>query len=748
MAIMGLNLPTDIPWKQTCVTQDMMASEACEPRHPPKWQSSIAVSQYVPEEEYQVYPGRKVTYVKVTCTITGYQPRDKEIEGRINFRGVSVQTINNLDSLLEAYLPCTGALIQVAVSPRKGGVVLDNYPYFMDFQPKKRELYEMVTETGERSSRSVEALKIGKASGSSESVEVLDIDQGGSVGASGSVSYAGIGVSGSYQESHQGQWGTKQIGAQESSVSRSTDESREKRESDSHTTQLSQMYHLLDSYHQGTNRALFFVQPRPHILEMPTGFVRGPRSVEGIQEFFLVVNQPKDQEGFEISVRLDTSHLTVVPIMDYDRSRTDTVYCKASADIPTREDAPDARQQISLVSDGDRVGTIKYNCFKREAHSSTPYVPPAGYKIDLGNNDGYIDTVNVGYHGTSHVDVDPSGESLTVYCDAVSHVCTYEDHTITVLYSAPDNVKDDVYKWPASAERDVLVFLISREPTKKIGDKNVLLITTRELCCGTLPKPRASKKSHRNIQGIADVVGLADWGGKALSLPPSKYSAVTGRASLAAVREDHARASTAMERNMGQTMTAYGGRASSPAASSCDAAAQTTREGERSRGPEASPSAGTSRSQAERSRGEDSLGGAGAQTRMTAREANELTATIRDAMLQSVGSRRRDGAEPVPYIETDLFHLQLQRQMLQTPPGRELLLRPVTEVLEEEMAVRLERHFRRPADQIPCGRIVDQSVEDLARILDIDLAGARRLKLACLDVPLYDTPGGCNASAE
>src|ERR1700722_1078813 len=127
MAIMGLNLPTDVPWEQLCVTEDMMAAEACETPHPPKWRSSIAVARYVPDVDYQVYPGRKVSYLKVTCTVSGYQPRDREVEGRINFGGVSVQTIADLDSLLDAYLPCTGALIQVAVSPLRSGVSRGDY---------------------------------------------------------------------------------------------------------------------------------------------------------------------------------------------------------------------------------------------------------------------------------------------------------------------------------------------------------------------------------------------------------------------------------------------------------------------------------------------------------------------------------------------------------------------------------------------------------------------------------------------
>jgi hypothetical protein len=674
MAIMGLNLPTDVPWEQLCVTEDMMAAEACEIHHPPKWRSSIAVARYVPDVDYQVYPGRKVSYLKVTCTVSGYQPRDREVEGRINFGGVSVQTIADLDSLLDAYLPCTGALIQVAVSPRRSGVSRGDYPYFMDFQPKKRELYEMVTETGERSSRSLEDLRIGKASGTSQSQEVLDIDQGGSAGGSVGVSYAGVGVSGSYQSSTQGQWGTKQVGAQESSVSRSTDESREKRETESHSTQLSQMYHLLDSYHLGTNRAIFFVQPRPHILEVPTGFVRGPRSVEGIQEFFLVVNQPVDQDGFEVSVRLDTSHLTVVPIMDYDRSRTATVSCSATVDIPTRDDAPDTPQQASLQdSDGDRVGTIYYNCFKREQHNSTPYVPDGGYKIDLDNNGGYIDLANVASHGSSHVDVDPAGGGLTVFCDATGHVCNYADHDITVGYWAPDNVEADNYKWPAHVQRDVLAFLISREPTQKVGEKNVLLITTRELCCGG---------SRLMLTGVSDVIGLVSAAGKALSLPPSRFAASKGQPSLAARRESDR-----------------------PAA------------------------------------GQTADGSTAPPAMMAARDANDLTATIRNAMIQSAGSRARDGAPPISYIETDLFHQQFHRRLLQSGPGRDTLRRPVTDVANAAMARHIARHFKRSADEIECGRIAAQSVVDLAAMLRVSPAEARQLKLACLGVPLNEANG-------
>lgn len=704
MAILGLNLPTDIAWKLSCVSKDMMAIAACTTHLPPKWQSSIAISQYVPEEEYQVYPGRKITYLKVTCSITGFQPRDKEVEGRINYSGISVQTIDNIDSLLEAYLPCTGALIQVAVSPpnRLRGTPLDRYPYFMDFQPKKRELYEMVTETGERSSRSLESLKIGKASGNSESLEVLDIDQGGSSGGSANVSYGGAGVGGSYQQSTQGQWGTKQLSNQESSISRSTDESRERRESESHTTQLSQMYHLLDSYHMGTNRALFFVQPRPHILEVPTGFVRGPRGVEGIQEFFLVVNEPNDMDGFVVSVRLDTSHLTIVPIMDYDTSRTGSVFCKAIADIPTRDDIPDARQTLGLQdSDGDRVGTAYYNCFKRVAHSSTPYTPPQDYKIDVGNNGGYLDQVNAMYNGTSSVDVDPAGESLTVNCDASSHVCKFEHSDIDVGYNDPDNIGDDTFKWAGSAERNILVHLISREPIIRRGEKIVLLITTRQLCCGD-PGFIQSKGS------VADVMTLVDRAGKGITASVNSFAAVSGKANRTSTLEADRSGATNM----------------------ISPAWQATRDGMPCDGPAGIPDWMPRQPAAPPS----------SPPMMTAREANMLTATIREAMIQSAGSRRRDGVEPIAYIDTDLFHLQLRRQHLQTGPGRAILRRSVKDIVSWDTAKRLEQHFRMSLDEITCGRLSTLPADELANIVGIELAEARRLKLAFLGVALHETP--------
>ena len=74
-------------------------------------------------------------------------------------------------------------------------------------------------------------------------------------------------------------------------------------------TLISQLYSLLQGYHVGTNRVVFFMQPRPHIQDMKFTFVHGPRRLEGIQEFFLVVNRPKSISGLCVEAALETAHL-------------------------------------------------------------------------------------------------------------------------------------------------------------------------------------------------------------------------------------------------------------------------------------------------------------------------------------------------------------------------------------------------------------------------------------------------------
>ena len=210
MAVSGLNLPIDIPWERMCVTTDMLdTSEGAAAGMPPLWQSSLALYRYVPEDEYQVYPRRRILYLKLTCTITNFQPKDDQLVGLIDPGAFTYGYMLNDDIQrgLASSLPCTGAVVQVTVSPREAGRDRDSYPYFVDVQPRQRLLYEQATQTQERASRSLETLQVRKSAGTTDSLEVLDVDKGGGV----NLSIGGSGGGGQ----RAGEWGSKSMAKQD-----------------------------------------------------------------------------------------------------------------------------------------------------------------------------------------------------------------------------------------------------------------------------------------------------------------------------------------------------------------------------------------------------------------------------------------------------------------------------------------------------------------------------------------------------
>ena len=315
MTITTFSLPVDIPWKRIAFSEDMIDPVACDRKLPPRWQSSVAVFEYQPPDDQQRTDGSVVSYLKVACTVTGYQADGREIRIRERL-GRSGWTTGDLTNQLteEAshYYPCLGAVLEVVVAPHEDDkrFSLSQYPYFADFDPKKRELYEVVTDTGETMSRSLSDVNVQRGDTTLQSHEVRDTT---TLGASLSGSYAGVTASGSIAKES----GTVDLSQQTSSNLRTTDGAREARESFSHTTQLSQLYHQLDSYHLGSNRASFFLLPRPHTLQAPSTFVNGPREIEGVQEFMLVVVRPKEMEGFCVEAYLETAHLTGKSIPDW-----------------------------------------------------------------------------------------------------------------------------------------------------------------------------------------------------------------------------------------------------------------------------------------------------------------------------------------------------------------------------------------------------------------------------------------------
>ncbi len=192
------------------------------------------------------------------------------------------------------------------------GVISQNdYPHIVDFEPKKRDLYQAATEEGEILTGSKSEIVVTKSLSHTESSQ-MGVDakasagigkppqtKGGDEGIGG-----GAGISGGISAS----WGKTNTDTSTTQI----DSSRDRRERQAATTQIAQMYNLLTGYHEGTNRAMFLMLPRPHILQ-PTDmrtFVNGLRVIEGIQDFFLVVSRPRSVPGLFIKAVLDTGHFS------------------------------------------------------------------------------------------------------------------------------------------------------------------------------------------------------------------------------------------------------------------------------------------------------------------------------------------------------------------------------------------------------------------------------------------------------
>jgi hypothetical protein len=323
-------LPKDIPWTRLAFSPDMFDENFKDPSLPPKWRTSLAAFYYVvPEDDTNdLYPDRKLMYLRVVASITGVNlTQEGLLTDEFTKEALENLESNVLDSFqkstletiapeLSYYYPCKGAILQVAVFPNQEGGQVDiwNYPYIQDFEPKKREIYETLSKSGEMLSGSNSALNLKKGLTTTESLEESDILTGVSVKA------GGWGITA--ETSVQGKWGTEKKSETEQSELVTTDSSQEKRETQSYTANINQMYQPLLAYHLGTNRALWAISARPHTVdsefnlinvnvksgeETEEGTMIG-RQLEGIQDMFLVINMPKDSPGLCFQASLDTGY--------------------------------------------------------------------------------------------------------------------------------------------------------------------------------------------------------------------------------------------------------------------------------------------------------------------------------------------------------------------------------------------------------------------------------------------------------
>lgn len=305
-----ISLPADVPWTLLATSDDMMDSTYGDSKYPPKWFSSLAVFYYEAPREEQPYQNRTITFLKISCSIAGLvivKPQspplgaDPKYLKYLKSHPWVIQYINK-SKILSKPAPCNGAMVQISVFPNKAHKIpsLDRHPIIVDFEPKKRELYESAVDNKQYMSYSRSGLSVKKSQKTIESQET-----GWNVGFS--AKYSGEEASGGMQTGMSSKFGT----SYETVDMISQDFSREKRENYSFTTNITQMYNLLNSYYIGTNRAMFTIQPRPHITDTEFIFFGGPQRLEGIQEFFLIVERGDEIPGLCVEATLETANVMV-----------------------------------------------------------------------------------------------------------------------------------------------------------------------------------------------------------------------------------------------------------------------------------------------------------------------------------------------------------------------------------------------------------------------------------------------------
>jgi hypothetical protein len=487
MAITALTLPVDIQWKRVAVSEDMIDPFACDRRFPFRWRSSLAVFTYEPPAEQQTYDGMIVSYVKVSSTITGFQidhydakkvvPGTKEVgllTRRLDSGWNDPRVIAAYRDNVQKYYGCYGAVLEVTVSPHvvdptthqalpKDGA---RYPYFLDVEPKKRELYETVTQTGETMSRTLSDVNVKKGSTTTQSHEKLDVMNGVSANTSAAAGVGGYSGSAALGGSATGQQGTIDINESSAENVRTSDAGREARETLSHTTQLQQMYQQFTAYHVGTNRALFFMLPRPHIVQTELTFVNGPRLLEGIQDVLLVVLRPADMKEVCIEAYLETAHIASEPIAEYERVSTAEYH-----HIETKPFQQDDQTKYGPVS------------------QSLTYVPPAGWEIDYETNGGF------------QFDISGDGTIEAFPFAGIDPRFGSADFTQLLYTIHAQSAKDD-QSTPAKGTVKLTVFLRRSLTSSTFAPLNDLFITGRGVCsCPVALPPPSGPKGLMGLDG-------------------------------------------------------------------------------------------------------------------------------------------------------------------------------------------------------------------------------------------------------
>lgn len=394
--------PEDIPWQLMCVSNDMLDPNKCNKKFPMPWKSSIAISAYEPKEEELPEPfcAGKITYLKITVSITGYQPTEQEIkDGFVEFGNTPIEVA--LDDIFATYFGCYGVLLNIAVFPNSAkNWALQNYPKIIAMEPQIRELVQATTESGEILTASKGGATTSKSYTDTHTTKT-GVSAKGNVGGDKPIKWgAELGFT------HE--WGS----TDQDSLNVQANASQERSEKQSTSTQIQQLYNLLSAYHLGTNRAVFLMLPRPHILQ-PTNrrtFVQGLRSIEGIQEFFLIVSRPNDMEGICVETRLDTGHFPE----DVEIKEPPIVYKESYIDFVLEKYAKNGRPLNAEITHLDTIFTVSPGWYIDRRTTGTGFPKgDAGHvgisQTDIGSN-SQGSPINYNYQAINDMQIEISGK--------------------------------------------------------------------------------------------------------------------------------------------------------------------------------------------------------------------------------------------------------------------------------------------------------------------------------------------------
>jgi hypothetical protein len=263
-----------------------------------------------------------------------------------------------------------------------------DYPHIIDFEPKTRDLYQASTDQNEVLTASTSDVKLGKSMSNTSSQEM------GITQETGYNSQYGSG-----KTSLTGKWGSQV----QDTTTTNLDQSRERRETQGSTTNITQQYNLLTGYHAGTNRATFLSLPRPHTLQATDyrTFIRGLRMLEGVQEFFLVVSRATTLPGICIEAVLETAHFP--ENVTQGSPLTPVGPPPATKQIPFSIVAYVPGHNVSTQCSANTVGGVPQN-------GVVPYTLPPGWIFDTSQGDP--SSPGVSKATLSSIDASTNGDSV------------------------------------------------------------------------------------------------------------------------------------------------------------------------------------------------------------------------------------------------------------------------------------------------------------------------------------------------